>query len=110
MSTTRSISGRIAGLALSAAALAGLAFAPAAKADPVENYAAIVAPAVCATLDEYPSFAGIEGVAQFIVKDSGATHYEAGRVIGISVYGWCDRHAALIQRYAGTHTQKQVRA
>lgn len=88
---------------------ASLVGAPPASADPASNYAAITAPAVCATLTDYPTFAGINGVVAFIVQDAGFSYYDAGRVVGMSVYGWCPQHAALIERYAGTHAPKGQR-
>ncbi|QZT61286.1 DUF732 domain-containing protein [Mycolicibacterium austroafricanum] len=95
---------------LTSAALAGMVTVAAitntatAKADPVDNYTATVAPAVCATLDEFPTFAGILGIGSGIVEDTGWTYREAGRIVAMSVIISCPRHSALVERFATTYT------
>ena len=58
-------------------------------------YAATFGGAVCATLDDFPSFGGILGVASAI-QDDGLSSYEAGQVIGLSVAEICPRHTRLM--------------
>lgn len=84
--------------------LPGLLLAPPAKADPVSNYTAMAAPAVCSTLDSYPSVAGVTGVVQGVMNDSGFSAYDAGKVVGESVIGWCPRHVGLLQRFIAVYT------
>lgn len=75
---------------------------PQAKADPdsmVYAYAATFGSAVCETLDSYPSFGGIYGIADSITDD-GLTFYQAGQVIAVSVMEICPRHTALVKSFA----------
>lgn len=75
---------------------------PQAKADPdsmVYAYAASFGGAVCETLDAYPSFGGIYGIADSIADD-GLTYHQAGQVIAMSVMEICPRHTALITSFA----------
>lgn len=72
-------------------------------ADPVDNYAAQYAPAVCATLDAYPSFSGIEGVGTGIVSDTGWSYTDAGRVIKESIMAECPQYAALWNQFVATY-------
>lgn len=69
----------------------------------VINYAARYAPAVCSTLDDYPTFNGIVGIGQAIVED-GFTYRDAGQVIALSVATECPRHAALLKRFVDAPT------
>ena len=75
--------------------------APQAKAD-VDSaayaYTATYGDAVCSTLDSFPTFDGILGIGQAIVKD-GLTTYQAGEVIELSVSGVCPRHSGLMDRF-----------
>lgn len=78
--------------------------APHAKADPdsmVYAYAATFGGAVCETLDEYPSFAGIYGIGDAIAED-GLTYHQAGQVIAISVAEICPQHLALVKSFAAS--------
>lgn len=84
-----------------------LAAAPA-KAEPdsmAYAYAATFSGAVCSTLDDYPSFDGIIGIASAI-EDDGLSAYQAGEVIGLSIAQVCPRHTRLmvqfISRYGDT--------
>lgn len=75
--------------------------APQAKADVDDAayaYTAIFGDAVCATLDRFPSFDGVIGVAKGIVKD-GLTTFQAGEVIALSVEEICPRHTGLMDRF-----------
>lgn len=77
---------------------------PQAKADPdsmVYAYAATFGSAVCETLDSYPSFGGIYGIADSIAED-GLSFYQAGQVIGLSVSEICPRHLALVRSFAAS--------
>jgi hypothetical protein len=79
-------------------------YAPAAKADDwtvVYAYAATYGGAVCETLDSYPSFGGIYGIADSITED-GLTYYQAGQVIAVSVMEICPRHTALVRSFAAS--------
>lgn len=80
---------------------AGIVAAPLAKAEPDRvsiAYAATFAQAVCDTLDAYPSFEGIYGIAQAIVED-GLTSRQAGYVIALSVTDACPWHLDLLDRF-----------
>jgi len=77
---------------------------PKAKADVDDAayaYAATFGGAVCETLDEYPSFAGIYGIGDAIAED-GLTYHQAGQVIAISVAEICPRHLALVKSFAAS--------
>lgn len=72
-----------------------------AKAEPdsvVYAYASTFGGAVCSTLDDFPSFDGIVGVAAAIVND-GLTDYQAGQVIGLSIAEICPRHTRLMVNF-----------
>lgn len=86
-----------------ALAVTALLNAPAAQADPVANYAYTVAPAVCATLDDVPTFDGIVGVALGVVADTGWTFADAGRVIREAVELDCPYHLPLLGRFHDTY-------
>lgn len=91
---------------LAAAAAGGIAAAPA-HADPATNYAAVVAPAVCSTLDAYPTLPGVEGVLQAVQRDSGFTVADTARVVVWAVSSRCPRHLPLLQRFADTYAPQQ---
>lgn len=77
---------------------------PQAKADDwtvVYAYAATYGGAVCETLDSYPSFGGIYGIADSIADD-GLTYHQAGQVIAMSVMEICPRHTALVTSFAAS--------
>ena len=65
----------------------------------VTAYAAHYGGAVCQTLDEYPTDAGILGVGQGIMEH-GFTAFQAGEVIYLSVDDICPRHMALVRSFA----------
>jgi hypothetical protein len=77
-----------------------------AQADPitstVASYAAHNAGRVCAVLDTYPTFAGVEGVLDGIQKDSGFTGAQTAQVIVLAVDAACPRHLVLLQNFADT--------
>lgn len=73
-----------------------------AKADPDSAsiaYAAAYGGIVCDTLDSYPTFNGIQGIADAIVE-SGLSYKQAGYVIALSVGDICPRHTSLILSFA----------
>jgi hypothetical protein len=78
-----------------------------ADADPIEpyvvNYAQTTAQAICATLDDYPSLPGIDGVLQGIQDDSGFTGRQAAQVLVLAVDNRCPRHLPLLRRYVATY-------
>lgn len=78
-----------------------LAVAAPAKADidpDAVKYAARYGAAVCATLDDYPTTAGILGIGEAIVED-GLTSTEAGEVIGLSITDICPRYTGLLRAF-----------
>lgn len=80
-----------------------------AKADPDQvslMYAERYGGAVCATLDDYPSFDGILGIGEAIVED-GLSYTQAGYVIAISVGDYCPRHTSLVMAFS-RHYDNQV--
>jgi hypothetical protein len=85
---------------------------PQAKADVSDAsfaYAAVFGDAVCSTLDRWPSFDGILGIGQAIVKD-GLTIAQAGEVIELSVHEICPRHLGLMDRFIATYAPSAANA
>lgn len=82
---------------------AGIVFVAPAKADTGYDTA------VCATLADYPTFAGIIGIGAAL-KDRGYTGYEAGEIIGTAVYGTCPEYLPLIRRFVATFGDKGTTA
>lgn len=83
------------------AALGVVVFAASAKAEPDSDalaYAAEYGPAVCSVLDDYPSVSGMLGIMQAIVED-GMTEYQAGQVVGISIYRLCPEYDYLAEKF-----------
>lgn len=86
--------------------------APKAKADVDDAayaYAAVFGDAVCETLDDFPSFDGITGIARAIVKD-GLSAFQAGEVIQVSVTEICPRHQGLLDRFVAVYAPGSGRA
>lgn len=84
-------------------------FAARANAEPYEDYAAINAGPICATLDSYPTVGGVVGVVQGVIEDSGLSPYDAGRAIGVAVSVWCPRNLPVLQRFIAVYgPQAQV--
>lgn len=85
--------------------------APTAAADEpsttVVAYTATFGGIVCDVLDDYPTPAGVIGIAQAI-QDDGLSAYEAGQVIGLSVAEICPRHLRLMQRFIDIYGGSQV--
>lgn len=79
-------------------------FASSAKADPgTDLYAANHGPAVCQTLDRFPSFAGIQGVADAIHFNDGYSYADAGSIVADSVIVFCPSHLPLLQLFIDTY-------
>lgn len=95
---------------ITAGALIGCAGVGAAGADPIQvepqvaNYARTAAPAVCGTLDAYPTLTGVSAVLQGIKDDTGFTMAQSAQVLVLSVENKCPRHLPLLQRYASTYS------
>ena len=53
-------------------------------------------------LDDHATVAGVYGIGQGIVEESGLSHYQAGQVIGLSVAEICPRHTGLMRLVAAT--------
>jgi len=77
--------------------------AGAAHADPVDSYTITAGPTVCEVLDEYPSLAGVTGVVQGVINDSGFTPYQAGTVVAEAVIIYCPQHLPLLHRYVAVY-------
>ena len=92
------IKGFALGMVFGALMVAGAATAKAEPDRVTVAYAAQFAGAVCNVLDEYPSYAGIEGIAQAITAD-GLSMRQAGWVIALAVDEVCPRHTRLIMSY-----------
>ena len=73
-----------------------------ANADPATDYAALYHDAVCLTLDDYPTYAGIFGVGDGIAED-GFSYEDAGRIIRISINTYCQRHMGLWDGFAAEY-------
>lgn len=86
---------------------ASLYFSIPAKADTVDNYVTVAWPAVCSTLDEYPTLNGVMGVLQGVEQDTGFGDFDAGRVVGKSVFAYCPRHTGLLQRFIATYAPRR---
>ena len=87
------------------AALGVVTFAATAKADvdgAARAYAAEYGPAVCSTLDSYPTFSGLMGIMLAINAD-GLTPYQAGEAVGLSVAELCPQYDGLLERFAATY-------
>ena len=82
------------------AAAAGMATA---RADLVDTYVMTNASAVCATLDSYPSVAGIEGIGQAIMDD-GLTPQAAGEVVTRAIVGWCPEYVPVLNAFIAKWT------
>jgi hypothetical protein len=88
-------------MATSAFLGAAMYFASPARADGYLDddemvYAEMYGPAVCSTLDDYRSLAGVMGIASAITDD-GFAQDSAIDVINASVQGYCPEHWSLLQ-------------
>lgn len=93
-------------LMLFGALIAATFTATPAHADPIApqviNYAVTASPAICHTLELYPTLPGVDGVLQGIQNDSGFTATQAGQVLVLGVQYRCPWHLPLLKRYADT--------
>jgi hypothetical protein len=100
----------IAAAAVSVLAGAGVGHAAEAQADvdPVAvEYAKDNAAAVCSTLDDFPSVAGVAGIAQAIVEQGYLSYYQAGQAIAISVMAVCPEHQPVLDRFIARYSGAQ---
>lgn len=82
---------------------------PAGTVEPqVFSYAIRSAPAMCTTLDTFPTLTGVQGVLQGIENDSGFTEYQSGQALTIGVQVQCPRHIALLKRFADTYAPRNT--
>ena len=70
-----------------------------AKADAVDDYVAIYGPNVCEVLAEYPSVAGLEGVALYLMGDGGFSARESGEIAARSIIGYCPEYTPIMQGF-----------
>jgi len=89
---------------LVAAVAAGVVLAPAAHADPsddfIARYAWSAAPAVCNGLFQSPNAAGILATAFVIERDTGWNDFQAGEVIALAVADACPQLLPLLRSFA----------
>jgi hypothetical protein len=83
-----------------ACVLPTLLFAPPAHAQPV-----IPDSAVCSTLADYPSLAGLKGVLQGVM-DQGYTAFESGRIVASAVYDSCPTFVPLLDQFVAIYAPK----
>jgi hypothetical protein len=86
--------------------LPGLLLAPPAQADTVDGYASTHSGVVCEVLDTYPTVAGVTGVVEGVVKDSGFDYYDAGTIVATAVINVCPRYIPLLQRFIAVNSGK----
>ena len=82
-------------LVVTAAGLAGQAHADMGDAVAIER-------AVCSTLSEYPSAAGVAGIGKAL-EEQGASSREAAEVIVLSVHDYCPGYMPLLERIAAQY-------
>lgn len=80
-----------------------------ADADPTRqqiiNYAASAAPAICATLNDYPTLTGVVGVLRGVMQDTGFSVSDTGAVVVLAVENQCPQFIPLLQRFADTYSR-----
>lgn len=86
---------------LTIGALLAAASMPVAKADGYLTnaeiaYVAMYHDAICSTLDSYPSYAGVMGIAQVIHDDDGFAFHDVADIINSAVENHCYRHWGLL--------------
>lgn len=77
----------------------GLATAPEAAADPVDNYTDQNFMVICETLAERPLLSTVDAVLAAVIADTGWDAYQAGMVVGQAVYEHCPWNSGPIDRY-----------
>ena len=75
-----------------------LVIIPRAHADTGTDYGNTYASAICATLDDYPSVAGIIGISRAIVEHDQLTYYQAGEAIATAINQHCPRFIPIAQQ------------
>ena len=80
---------------VAAAFAVALASAPAAHADELDQ----LAHTVCSALDQSPTFATIEAMAE-VGFDEGFSGEEMGNILVGSVLNYCPEHTSLLRAYA----------
>ena len=83
--------------------VAGGLLAPDANATPIDNYAAINAGPICEVLDDFPTIAGVTGIIQGVIEDSGFSPYDAGRTIATAVIAHCPEHLPVLKRFVAVY-------
>lgn len=73
----------------------GIGWAADASADPVDDYTAINAGAICMVLDDNPNTAGLLGVMEGVHAEGLSTE-DAGHVVYTAIEVWCPRHWPLL--------------
>lgn len=76
-----------------------------AKADAIDD-APMFATAVCNTIDDHTSYAGIIGIGMAIADNYGYSYFDAGQIIAWSVINVCPRHTALMQAFANSNLEQ----
>lgn len=79
-----------------------------AKADPIANYAAINAGPICSVLDQFPTIAGVTGIIQRVIEDSGFSPYDAGSVIATAVIAHCPEHLPVLKRFVAVFSDART--
>lgn len=109
--TSRTVRAYAAGLITGCAVIA-IAAAPHADAQPDRvaiAYADQFGEAVCGTLNDYPSFDGIIGIAS-VMMDDGLSGRQAGQAIALSVIDLCPWHLALLDNFANSYNGQNTLA
>ena len=101
------IKGFAVGVIVGSLAVATAATVKAAPDNASIAYAETYGQAVCATLDDFPTFSGIFGVGQAIMDD-GLSARQAGYAVALSVGEFCPRHLPLLQRFSDSYSGDQV--
>lgn len=70
-----------------------------AKADPANEIATMV----CSSLDNNPTVANVTAIITDLVR-AGATYYQAGQIVGISVTSYCTRNIPVVQDFIDTYS------
>ena len=75
-----------------------------AVADPVDDYVASTGPtAVCPTLDNSPTFAGLFVLLKLVGND-GFSAYDAGTIVAKSVINYCPHHVGLLMDFVDVYS------
>lgn len=110
--TTRTVRAYALGL-ITGCGIIAIAAAPNAQAQPDRTsvaYAQQYGQAICDTLDDYPNFDGIIGIATVIMDDDGLTPRQAGHAMALSVVDLCPWHLDLLDQFATSYGGKNTLA